>query len=416
MIQCNSYELVYLQEIPYLIPYGQQTANLQKSIRLNETGVLIWNELLQKKTLEEILQKLLDTYELSENDRPFVQQDLDRTIAQLENLHIITTSAASDTDSYTQKGIQNTRQKDVQSNPQKKDQKSTQNDHQKDFCFHIGPLTISVEGSKSLALSAFFKDFFCSANTRKPMQHIVIREQKPKKLLPGCILIKRADIQIEELPFFYRICIPDDPRFYEMRITKDAAFVEIFCDAAIDVEFLFHMIRFPVLLLAQTKECFFLHSASILYKEKAWLFSGSSGTGKSTHTRLWHTFLDTPYLNGDLNMLGIKNEKYTVYGQPWCGTSKIYTAIDHPLGGIVFLKQAKENRWQSMTSDQKVLQLLNRLISPSWTKDMLHKNITFSKKISQKLPLFSLECTATKEACYVAQDGILFHLKNEKKL
>ena len=42
MIQCNSFELVYLRKIPYLIPYGQQTANLQKSVRLNETGVLIW--------------------------------------------------------------------------------------------------------------------------------------------------------------------------------------------------------------------------------------------------------------------------------------------------------------------------------------------------------------------------------------
>ena len=42
MIQCNSFELVYLRKIPYLIPYGQQTANLQKSVRLNETGVLIY--------------------------------------------------------------------------------------------------------------------------------------------------------------------------------------------------------------------------------------------------------------------------------------------------------------------------------------------------------------------------------------
>lgn len=48
MIQCNSFELVYLRKIPYLIPYGQQTANLQKSVRLNETGVLIWNGLSQK--------------------------------------------------------------------------------------------------------------------------------------------------------------------------------------------------------------------------------------------------------------------------------------------------------------------------------------------------------------------------------
>ena len=74
MIQCNSFELVYLRKIPYLIPYGQQTANLQKSVRLNETGVLIWNGLSQKKPLDRILQDILNTYELSESDRPFVQE------------------------------------------------------------------------------------------------------------------------------------------------------------------------------------------------------------------------------------------------------------------------------------------------------------------------------------------------------
>ena len=83
MIQCNSFELVYLRKIPYLIPYGQQTANLQKSVRLNETGVLIWNGLSQKKPLDQILQDILNTYELSESDRPFVQEDLYETITFL---------------------------------------------------------------------------------------------------------------------------------------------------------------------------------------------------------------------------------------------------------------------------------------------------------------------------------------------
>ena len=35
------------------------------------------------------------------------------------------------------------------------------------------------------------------------------------------------------------------------------------------------------------KGMFALHSASLLYLEKAWLFSGPSGMGKSTHTALW---------------------------------------------------------------------------------------------------------------------------------
>ena len=64
---------------------------------------------------------------------------------------------------------------------------------------------------------------------------------------------------------------------------------------------LFLAIRPVFLFLAQKKGMFVLHSASLLYLEKAWLFSGPSGMGKSTHTALWKKLFDTPFLNGDLN-------------------------------------------------------------------------------------------------------------------
>ena len=63
------------------------------------------------------------------------------------------------------------------------------------------------------------------------------------------------------------------------------------------------------LFAAQKHGKFAIHSASILYKEKAWLFSGHSGMGKSTHTQMWHDLLQTPYLNGDLNLLAMENSK-----------------------------------------------------------------------------------------------------------
>ena len=47
MIQCNSFELVYLRKIPLSDPHGQQTATVQ-SVRLNETGKLDMNGLSQK--------------------------------------------------------------------------------------------------------------------------------------------------------------------------------------------------------------------------------------------------------------------------------------------------------------------------------------------------------------------------------
>lgn len=59
--------------------------------------------------------------------------------------------------------------------------------------------------------------------------------------------------------------------------------------------------------------------------------------GKSTHTALWHELFGTPYLNGDLNLLGFEDGHITVYGIPWCGTSEIFTTEQYELGGIVLL-------------------------------------------------------------------------------
>lgn len=109
------------------------------------------------------------------------------------------------------------------------------------------------------------------------------------------------------------------------------------------------------------------------YQGKAWLFSGSSGTGKSTHANLWANRYHTPVLNGDLNVLDIKNGLPYLYGLPWCGTSETYTTTTYPLGGIVFLKQAPFNRVNSLPPDEQALFLMQRMISPTWTKDLLLK-------------------------------------------
>ena len=107
------------------------------------------------------------------------------------------------------------------------------------------------------------------------------------------------------------------------------------------------------------------------YRGRAFLVSGSSGTGKSTHSALWHDLYQTPLLNGDLNLLGIRDNIPYAYGLPWCGTSGICTPKDYPLGGIIFLKQAAIDQVQSLQPDEKVLHILQRMISPGADKGAL---------------------------------------------
>ena len=207
----------------------------------------------------------------------------------------------------------------------------------------------------------------------------------------------------------YILLFSGDWFIHEMHIRKDGSAADIYCKFSCPEEhadMLFHAIRFAFLLAAQKKELFVMHSASLLYGGKAWLFSGCSGTGKSTHTALWKQEFDTPLLNGDLNLLSISDGIPVVYGLPWCGTSGIYTEKSFPLGGIVFLKQAPHNRASVLSGEASVLAILLRLISPGWTEDLARTNLGFAAQLGGRVPTFSLECTKEPEAAHVMRAAI----------
>ena len=151
-----------------------------------------------------------------------------------------------------------------------------------------------------------------------------------------------------------------------------------------------------------------IHSASIPYKEKAWLFSAPAGTGKSTHARLWTQYSDAVNINGDLNLIGIKAGAPYVFGIPWCGTSEIFTKEDYPLGGVVFLKQAAENRIEEFTYEKALITLSRRTISPLWNSESLKKMMLDLEPVSAKITSLRLYCTKDPEARKVLQEYITY--------
>lgn len=91
------------------------------------------------------------------------------------------------------------------------------------------------------------------------------------------------------------------------------------------------------------------HTSAIQYNGKAVLFLGESGTGKSTHTRLWRENIPgASLLNDDSPMLRIIDGKPWVYGSPWSGKTPCYKTECYPLAGCVRLSQAPFNQIKKM--------------------------------------------------------------------
>ena len=241
-------------------------------------------------------------------------------------------------------------------------------------------------------------------------QRIDLLTVPPDSRSYGQVLLQNKEMTIFQNSDRYVVLFPTMPDIYEAHMTLDGGYVRIYCKPVHTREVsddLFHAIRLFFLYLAQKNGRFALHSASILYREKAWLFSGHSGMGKTTHTALWHKLFQTPYLNGDLNLIGIENGQLFVYGIPWCGTSGIFTTKQYPLGGIVLLGRSQEReQTEELPASDKILRVMQRMISPAWTEELLSRNLSFASEIADKVPVFHLSCTMHPSAAQAARDEI----------
>lgn len=94
---------------------------------------------------------------------------------------------------------------------------------------------------------------------------------------------------------------------------------------------------------------FSIHASTVVKDGNGYLFLGKSGTGKSTHSRMWQTvWPEVELLNDDNPIVRMVENRVWVYGSPWSGKTPCYRQQRAPLKGMVRLKQAPMNRWTRM--------------------------------------------------------------------
>lgn len=138
---------------------------------------------------------------------------------------------------------------------------------------------------------------------------------------------------------------------------------------------------------------FYLHSSAVELGGRAYLFSGPSGMGKSTHTRLWQQiFGDAAQIfNDDKPALRCLEGCWFAYGTPWCGKDGINQNKKVPLGGICFLKQAKENRIRRLGQQEALARLMGQTIHRMRSVENLDLMLHHLEKLVQRIPVYELE-------------------------
>lgn len=151
-----------------------------------------------------------------------------------------------------------------------------------------------------------------------------------------------------------------------------------------------------------------IHTSTIVCQSKAILFLGESGTGKSTHTRLWRENIQgAVLLNDDSPILRIIDGEPWIYGSPWSGKTPCYKNESYPLAACVRLSQAPYNQIKRLSVVQGY-GALHPSCPPDFAySDELYDSIsdTLSSLLSA-VPVYHLACLPDADAAHLSHDTI----------
>jgi hypothetical protein len=142
------------------------------------------------------------------------------------------------------------------------------------------------------------------------------------------------------------------------------------------------------------------HAAVVSRGGRGYMFLGKSGTGKSTHARLWLQHIEgTALVNDDNPVVRIVGDgSLVVYGSPWSGKTLCYRNVSYPLGGIVMLSQAPYNKIQRLGGIQAYASLVASISGKRWDSrvaDGLHET---ENALAMNVPVWHLECLPDEAA------------------
>ena len=149
------------------------------------------------------------------------------------------------------------------------------------------------------------------------------------------------------------------------------------------------------------------HGSAIAVDGEAYLFTARSGTGKSTHTRLWRQFLGDKavIVNDDKPLLKITNGSVIVYGTPYNGKHRLGSNIAVPLKAICILTRSAENHIEQITREQAYPMLIQQVYRPNEIT-LLQKTLSLTDKLADSVRLYRLGCNMDISAAKIAYEGM----------
>lgn len=150
-----------------------------------------------------------------------------------------------------------------------------------------------------------------------------------------------------------------------------------------------------------------LHASVIRHDGLANLFFGTSGTGKSTHSRLWHKYVPrTDLMNDDNPVIRFVDGQCLVYGSPWSGKTLCYRNVVAPVRALVRLEQYPRNQIERLRSLEAYASVVAAVSTIRWNHKVMSALIPTIERVAMTVPCYHLKCRPDEEAVRVCKAAI----------
>lgn len=151
-----------------------------------------------------------------------------------------------------------------------------------------------------------------------------------------------------------------------------------------------------------------MHASVISNGGKAYLFLGKSGTGKSTHSRMWLENIPGSTLMNDDNPIvrALPDGRVVAYGSPWSGKTPCYKNEEAPVGAFVRIRQCPRNEISRMSVIEAYATLYSScsgLKTDRMMADGLHATL---EQVVLGTPVYLLDCLPDADAAKLCHSTV----------
>lgn len=274
-----------------------------------------------------------------------------------------------------------------------------------DFYLNIAGITFKVCGNLYDYFPYRVRNYICEKTDSPDV--VISYEENNNITPPECDIVKKDSFRYfcENEDFYINYDVLNESSYSAlMKIKKSGK--EVFC-SLLDVEDLggaslsirsFNMIGEVIKNIVILHNGLCIHSSSLSYMNNGVIFSAPSGTGKSTHTRLWQkVFKGVEIINDDMPVVRKIDGAWNLCGSPWSGKTEINVNKRVPLKAVVFLERGEKNEIEEIKAPECVFKIIGQTLLPVY-KEMTKTAMGNIASLVESVPVYRLKCNISDEA------------------